>query len=151
MEYRLFKATYFKEQLIKNFYDKNVKKHYELWEQFDNEYKTLEIFTKPLRWSDGLNTVPEMTKYISIKEIFSKTMKLCGMIDVVMKSATVNGIPHYEEFCNIIENVNDDCIQEIEKLWCNYQTWYNKWVSYENWEINDIVKYAELLMQEMNK
>ena len=78
-------------------------------------------------------------------------MKLCGMIDVVMKSATVNGIPHYEEYCNIIENVNDDCIQEIEKLWCNYQTWYNKWVSYDNWEIDDIIKYSELLMQEMNK
>ena len=149
MEYRLFKATYFKEQLRKNFYDKNVRKHYELWEQFDNEYKTLEIFRKPLRWSDGLNTVPEMSVFIAVKEIFLKTMKLCGMIDVVMKSATVNGIPHYEEFCNIVDYENDNCIQGIEKLWGNYEIWYNKWVSYENWEINDIVKYAELLMQEM--
>lgn len=149
MEYRLFKVTYFKEQLIENFYKKNVRKHYELWEEFDDEFRALEIFRKPLRWSDGLNTVSEMIVFIRIKEIFLKTSELCSIIDTDMKGATIQGIPHYEEFCDIIENVNDNCIQEIEKLWGNYQAWYNKWVSYENWEIDEIIRYSELLMQEM--
>lgn len=141
MDYILFKIVKYKEQFIKNFLEKNIKNHYEIRKNFNDE-----ILSKPLpKCNNDIYNI-----YNAIKLNIIQHIKLCSIINIAI-GATIKEIPNYDSFKNLIEFENNNCIMGIEHLFFNYEIWLKKWESYEKWDIDTMVDCVEYYLNEIDK